>query len=170
MCVLCKAFVVISETQNWSKHLEDPWDWIVHGSIGIYYNQIYKPLESITKIKSNVSHSDWLRFGYNQKRSCYTLHFVCPRLYPPHVIWQLCVDAKFSSLSTTFPKACYSKDSPPVPVILAQEWSTWITCAGVLASPLISSAEHVVCDVVVHVHSSANVAGYNRHLHIKHTL
>jgi hypothetical protein len=24
--------------------------------------------------------------------------------------------------------------------------------------------------VVVHVHSSANVAGYNRHLHIKHTL
>jgi len=91
-------------------------------------------------------------------------------VYPFDVIWQLCVDAEFSSLPTAFAKASDAKHSPATRVILAQKRSSWITCAWILASPLISSAEHVVCDVVVHVHTSADVAGYYRHLEIKHGL
>ena len=97
-------------------------------------------------------------------------HFVCPWVYPFYIIWQLRVDAEFSSLPTAFPKTCDAKHSPATRVILAQKRSSWVTCTWIIASPLISSTEHIVCDVVVHVHASADVAGYYRHLEIKHRL
>ena len=97
-------------------------------------------------------------------------HFVCPRVYPFDIIWQLRVDAEFPSLPTAFPEACDAKHSPAIPVVLAQNRSSRITRARILASPGVSGAEHVVCDVVVHVHISADVAGYYRHLQIKHKL
>ena len=51
-------------------------------------------------------------------------HFVCPRVYPFDIIWQLCVDAEFSSLPTAFPETCDAKHSPATCVILAQKRSS----------------------------------------------
>lgn len=91
-------------------------------------------------------------------------------MYPLHIIRQFRIDAEFPSLPTAFPEACDAKYSPAIPVVLTQKRPSRITCAGILTSPLVSGAEHVVCDVVVHVHTSAHVAGYNRHLQFKHKL
>ena len=89
--------------------------------------------------------------------------FLYRPLDPFGVVWNFCVDPVLALTSTALPKAGDPVHHPDV-VLLAEQRSSTVPSARVYPTAAVTSAKHVLCDVIVLVHAHTVAHWYNGHL------
>ena len=84
-------------------------------------------------------------------------------LNPVRVVGYFCIDAVLALTSAALPEAGDPVHHPDA-VLLTEQWSSTVPCTRVYPTASVTRAKHILCDVVVLVHTHTVAHRYNRHL------